>query len=530
MTPLPSRRALLRGAPTQAPAGDRPPWMPEVITRRTAPWSPPAPPVEPPTPPPPPPSSGTTRAQALHLARRATWGATPRLVADIRAVGAQAWVDAQLDPARIPLTADERTVLAEYPRLSMSVAAVRERYGSDTGDLGTDSIHAYTARAIWSERQLFEVMADFWTNHLVVTAPWGPAWDSVHRFQEDVVRRHALGRYADLLVAAVTHPALLKQLDNTSSTRWSPNENLGRELLELHTVGVEAGYTEADVRHSTLVLTGLTTHRTTGEAAYEPDWHHTGRLTVLDWTHANTAADGSAVVRDYLLHLARHPRTARRIATKLAVRFVGDTPPAALVDRLAAAYLAADTRTAPVLRTLFASEEFAGAGGTKTKRPFENAVSTARVLGIRPGPANRRWFDEVLWLSSLAGHKPMGWPAPNGYPDVAAAWAGAGATLGVWNLHMQQGWQSTRTDDPWVTVPPFRGLLPAALPATHGEYVDALASRLLVGPLSTAKRAAVCAFLDRTPASPLRATDAAVGWRLPYVVALLLDTPEFATR
>ncbi|HYN67073.1 MAG TPA: DUF1800 domain-containing protein [Ornithinibacter sp.] len=477
-------------------------------------------------------AAAATVPAALHLARRASWGATPALVAEIGKVGVTAWIDAQLDPlAKVPDTTVDALVAAQWPRLKLKTWEVHDQYWpNSTGDLGTDVIESYVARALWSRRQLLEVMVDVWTNHLVVTAPWGEAWDAVHRFHVDVVRKHALGRYADMLVAAAKHPAMLAQLDNESSTKRAPNENFGREVLELHTVGVDGGYLESDIRRSALALTGMSTDEESGEYLYRPIRHHRGRLTVLGWAHANDSAYGEGVGVEYLTYLARHPRTARRIATKLAVRFVSDTPPAALVDRLAKVYLAQDTRIAPVLKALLTSAEFAASAGQKTKRPLENMISTARTLGAAPGPDTKAWLGDLIWSARTAGQAPMAWPAPNGYPDVAAAWAGSGATLGVWNWHMSQGWTATQTTNLRITYPALRSLLPTTLPATYGAFVDALATRLLHAPLPAAKRDAVCAFLDQTAAAPLRSTDAAVGWRLPYVVALVLDTPEFATR
>ena len=474
----------------------------------------------------------TSAAAALHLARRASWGATPALVDEIVRVGATAWVDAQLDPlAKVPDAGLDKLLAAQWPRLALKTWEVHDQYWPDsTGDLGADLIESYVARAVWSRRHLLEVMVDFWTNHLVVTAPWGEAWDSAHRFHLDVVRKYALGRYADMLVAAAKHPAMLAQLDNESSTKRAPNENFGREVLELHTVGVDGGYLESDIRRSALALTGMSTDSESGEYLYRPIRHHRGKLTVLGWADANDSAYGEGVGVAYLTYLARHPSTARRIATKLAVRFVSDSPPAALVDRLAAVYLAQDTRIAPVLKALLTSAEFAASAGQKTKRPLENMVSTARTLGVAPGPDTKGWLNDLIWSARTAGQAPMAWPAPNGYPDVAGAWAGAGAILGVWNWHMSQGWTATQTTNLKVTYPTLRSLLPATLPTTHGGLVDALATRLLHGPLPAATRDAVCAFLDKTAAAPLRSTDAAVGWRLPYVVALVLDTPEFATR
>jgi uncharacterized protein (DUF1800 family) len=483
-----------------------------------------------PSPSPTTPATPTSASHALHLARRASFGATPELVAEIRSVGSTAWIDAQLSPSTVADTAMDSLAASLWPVLDLPIWGVHDTYYPDsTGDLGYAAIEATVGRAIWSRRQLLEVMVEFWTNHLVVTAPWAESWDSVHRYQADVIRKYALGRYADMLVASAKHPAMLAQLDNASSSKRAPNENYGREVLELHTVGVDGGYLESDIRRSALALTGMSSDRESGEYYYRQIRHHVGALSIMGWSHANTSAYGEGVGEAYLTYLARHPKTARRLATKLAVRFVADTPPPTLVDRLAQVYLDNDTRIAPVLRALLTSAEFAASTGQKTKRPLEDMVSTARILGVTPGSNTRGWLSDLVWYARNAGQAPMAWPAPNGYPDVAAAWAGTGATLGRWNWHMAQGWMSTDTAAK-ATYPAFRTLLPATLPTTYGALVDALATRLLFAPLATAKRDAVCAFLDKTAATALKPTDAVLGWRLPYVVALVLDTPEFATR
>ena len=480
-------------------------------------------------------STTTTAAAAspaLHLARRASWGATPALVAEITAQGATAWLDAQLNPLQsVPDTAMDTLVTTQWPILNSRIWGVRDKYyPNSSGDAGYATIQAYLARAIWSKRQLLEVMVDFWTNHLVVTGPWGDSWDSLHRYQVDVIRRNALGRYADMLVAAAKHPAMLQQLDNAYSTKRAPNENFGRELLELHTVGVDGGYLESDIRRSSLVLTGMGIDFETGEYLWRDMRHHRGKLALLGWSNDNASPAGWPVVESYLTHLARHPKTARRMATKLAVRFVSDTPPTTLVDRLAQVYLANDTAIAPVLRALFTSAEFAASAGQKTKRPLENIVSTVRVLSAAPGADVPTWLNDLHWMAQNAGQAAMGWPAPNGYPDVAAAWSGAGTTLATWNFHMNQAWTASDPNTTKVRYPALRSLLPATAPTTYGAYVDALSKRLIQVPLPSAKRDAVCAFLDKTATSTLSGTDAALGWRLPYVVALILDSPEFATR
>ena len=143
---------------------------------------------------------------------------------------------------------------------------------------------AAIARAFWSRRQLLEILVDVFSNLLAVTCPSSEVWDNRHRYDAEVIRRHALGRYDDLLVTAVTHPSMLTYLSNATSSKVDPNENLGREVLELHTVGTDAGYTERDVRTSALILTGLSVDWHTGEARYRTGYHHVGPVRVLDFS------------------------------------------------------------------------------------------------------------------------------------------------------------------------------------------------------------------------------------------------------
>jgi hypothetical protein len=237
----------------------------------------------------------------------------------------------------------------------------------------------------------------------------------------------------------------------------------------------------------------------------------------------------------YLQYLARHPATAGSIARKLAVRFVSDNPPAALVARLQEIYLANDTAIVPVLRALFASAEFAGSAGSvgqKVRRPYEDVVATVRILGLQP---DAKGIEGIKALHSTLigmGHSPMAWGTPDGYPDVAAAWQSAAASLARWNAHLNiisRAWPKT------LTGPSVKTLVPKRLPATHGEMLDVLARSLLQQALPAASKTAICTFLSDKythvkPATPLTAKSALVGWRLPYVVAILLDTPAFALR
>jgi uncharacterized protein (DUF1800 family) len=205
-----------------------------------------------------------------------------------------------------------------------------------------------------------------------------------------VIRAHALGKFSDMLRASAKHPAMLTYLNNAESTKDNPNENYGRELLELHTVGLDAGYTEDEMRTSALILTGLGVHWydevDDGTFHYDAENHYTGSVKVLGWSSKNaSASNGLTVALDYVDYLAHHPSTARRISTKLCQRFVSDTPPAALVDEMAATYRHNDTAIAPVLRVLFNSNAFHAAKGQKVLRPMQDVISTLRILGIEPG-------------------------------------------------------------------------------------------------------------------------------------------------
>ena len=462
----------------------------------------------------------------LHLLRRATFGPTPASLARARRLGAAAWLDEQLRPSAMDDATCTR-VVRRFVGLRDPIWKVRERSSFGSWDQMFNLQRATIVRAAWSNRQLLEVMVELWSNHLNMTCPASDVWDSRAHVDEFVIRPHALGTFSDLLVATTTHPCMLRYLDNASSTKRAPNENLGRELLELHTVGI-GQYSEADVLNSSRILTGLSTSSDTGEFLYKPQDHWVGPVRVLGFRHANpTSTGGRDVTVAYLRYLAMHPATARSIAWKLARRFVSDAPPAVLVDRLARTYLAHRTAIAPVLRELFASREFAASAGHKVKRPLEDLISTLRILGISPDVSGVKGLTALGWMAGSVGQAPLAYHPPTGYPDVAAAWQSTGGTLQRWNMHLglvNNWWpKELRTPQP-------RTLLPARLPATHGALVDALAMRLVFRPLGSAHRAAVLTFLEVGAGTVLTPTSPAVTWRLATAAALILDSPYFQLR
>ena len=239
-------------------------------------------------------------------------------------------------------------------------------------------------------------------------------------------------------------------LDNAVSTKDAPNENLGRELLELHTVGVEAGYTEDDVKASSRMLTGYRVDTWWPEfrSFYDPRVHATGTIKVLDFEHPNTDADGRAATKAYLRHLAHHPATARRIARRLCVKFVSDNPSAGLVAHVAAAYRRSGTKIRPTLLALVDHPEFAASAGAKVRMPAEDYIASVRALrvGLRPPRDEQSFVNAMYWQYVGFGQAPYEWPAPNGFPEVGAAWTSAGRLLNGMGHHVNlaAGWWPTQ--------------------------------------------------------------------------------------
>lgn len=468
-----------------------------------------------------------TNDQDLHLLRRATYGPTRAGLAELRRIGRPAWLERQLRPSSIDDRACDQLIASRFPRLawSMDKAWNDLDFGWDLMfDVGVSTV----ARAVWSERQLFETMVDFWSNHLNVSNPSDNGWYCRHDYDRTVIRRHALGRFSDMLLASAEHPAMLLYLNNAESSKEDPNENYGRELLELHSVGVDAGYGEDGMWNSTLIMTGFGIDWDTGRFRFSTDDHHTGRVKVLGFSARNRSAkQGRELGRAYVRYLARHPATARHLARKLCLRFVSDDPPPALVDALAATYLRNGTAIVPVLRALFASSAFRDAVGAKVRRPFQDLTATLRILGMGPDASGTEGLQGLYWMIEGFGDLPLAWPQPDGYPDHADAWRSAGGTLNRWNMHMSLAahwWPSS------LSLPPLERMLPEPLPKTHGSLVDALAKRLLFRTMSKAHRDAVLGFLGVNANTPLSADSEAVTWRLSSVVALILDSPYFQVR
>jgi len=323
---------------------------------------------------------------------------------------------------------------------------------------------AKLTRATYSERQLDEVLADFWFNHFNVFAGKGEDVWMLTAYERDAIRPHVLGKFKDLVNATSKSPAMLFYLDNWLSAdpraaerlsaqramrrgpfgfpvarpqnaqlqRRGLNENYGRELMELHTLGVDGGYTQKDVTEVARCFTGWTLRepRRNPEFQFEDRLHDPDAKVVLGKTiHAGGMRDGEAVID----MLVRHPSTAKFISTKLARRFVSDNPPPALVDHMAKTFLSSDGDIRAVLHTMIYSPEFWSreAYRAKIKTPFEVVVSAARAVGADVSTP----LPLVMWVGRI-GEPLYQCQPPTGYSDKAENWVNTGALLNRLNFSL----------------------------------------------------------------------------------------------
>lgn len=466
-----------------------------------------------------------------HLVGRFSYGVTPALAAQVkRQGGAAAWFEWQLSPSSIDDDATD-DYLTWWDGLSREPADLdqRQRTGIEGGwEVMLDYERWVLMRRMTSRRQLLEVLTEFWENHFNVPANGDAAF--VHRKKYGAaICTGALGRFEDLLHTAVTHPAMLIYLDNAVSTAAHPNENLGRELLELHTVG-RGKYDEDDVKNSARILTGWAVDMwDTWEASYQVGDHWRGAVKVMGFSDPNSAADGRAVTRRYLTYLAHHPATAQRIARKLATKFVRDDPPQSLVDRLAEVYLAHDTAIVPVLRALVASSAFALAVGAKVRDPGEDLVATYRALAVRidKPDTERDAANQMLWQANSMGTMPFAWPRPDGQPIDNESWSSPSRLLASMGTHygMCGSWWPTdgityHSRTSWVPSYPLRFDL----------LVDHLSQRILHRRSTPHLLKACCAAVGLTPDEKITRDHGLVKWDMPRLLTTFLDSPAFLTR
>ena len=502
------------------------------------------------------------RDSAVHALNRLAWGPRPGEADRVAAIGVMAWIERQLVPERIPddtLRVRERafTILrvdgddlarrfvaarreqvtrrraasgaTEPPREPGTEAAALRRVGAETQQLAV-------VRAVLSERQLYEVLVDFWTNHFNVFYAKGADRYLLPAHIEETIRPHALGRFEDLLIATARSPAMLFYLDNAQSvapgTRpptppWAGrrltaeqremvaqrmprglNENYARELLELHTLGVDGGYTQDDIVAVARILTGWGIERPQLGAGFTfREWaHDRGEKVVLGerFPPGQGMDEGIRLLR----MLARHPATMHHLSRKLCARFVADDPPDGCVDAAVAAWRADDGDVGAVVRAIVRAPDFwaPAARRAKVKSPLEFVVSAVRATGAAP--------DSTLRLAQLVGRlgQPLYLqPAPTGWPEAQAEWVNAGALLARMNAAVALA--AGRLPGAAIDL---QAVLPHA--ADHARFVDLVNERLLAGSMSDRTRAVILDQL-REMTDPLQARALAVG--------LAIGGPEF---
>jgi uncharacterized protein (DUF1800 family) len=499
----------------------------------------------------------TADQQVLQALNRLTFGPRPGDVTRVRQMGVDRWIAEQLSPERIPDRETERYV-ARFPSYSQPINTLQVQYPSRMKVLNArrniapgqpavpmtrdDSVAVQTAeraagrlvadiqmlrvgRALITDRQLQEVMVDFWENHFTVYDRKGQQMRYyLAAYDREAIRPYALGKFRDLLGAVAHSPAMLFYLDNWESVADSTeptlvarpirrfpqsgprrfaanvnpaappvprrparglNENYGRELLELHTLGVDGGYTQQDVINVARALTGWSIERPQeirdGDAGFvfRPAFHDAGSKVVLG--HALPPGRGTEDGEDVLDIVARHPSTARFIATKLCRRFVSDSPSPALVAKAAATFTRSNGDIRQVLWTILTSPEFfsRAAYRTKVKSPFEVVVSALRAVNAEPDTTPR-----TTQLIARMGEPIFGHQAPNGYPETGESWMNTGAILNRINfgLTVAANRVSGASLDHWPAAP-------ALMAAPRGEQVDAVINEILGGSVSPDTRA-----------------------------------------
>ena len=399
--------------------------------------------------------------QVRHVLDRLAFGPRPGDVDRVRAMGVDAWISRQLHPERIPDDSADRIAASLTAPFVSPADVVRGVAGSGRGDstsrrllrqryaeVGRAVQAARIARAVGSERQLQEMLVDLWANHFSVFGGKGPVRLYLAQYEDESIRPHVLGKFRDLLGAVAHSPAMLFYLDNWQSVadslhptlatlsprRRGPirrpprlrglNENYARELLELHTLGVDGGYTQHDVIEVARAFTGwsIAAPRDGGGFVFRPALHDAGEKHVLG--HTIAAGGGEQDGERVLDILARHPATARMVATTLARRLVGDEPPASVIDRAAATYMKTDGDLREVVRTIVTSPEFFSRAPyhAKVKSPLELVVSALRAAGM-PADTTPRAARVVAQL----GEPVYGHQTPDGWPERSSEWLSAGA-------------------------------------------------------------------------------------------------------
>lgn len=397
------------------------------------------------------------RRQDMLWLQRVTFGIDSASVAELHRLGRERYLNRQLEgrePLPAPVAAelaalesthlDPARAIAEVNAARKAInampdgpdkAAARKALNERGNRLAYEAVRSEILRAIYSPDQLEEEMVWFWLNHFSVHQGKANLRWLVADYADRAVRPHALGRFKDLVLATLEHPAMLAYLDNNQNAAGHVNENYARELMELHTLGVDAGYTQRDVQQLALVLTGsginagdpprlrpelAKLYRREGAFEFNPARHDFSTKVVLGHT---IQGRGFAEVDEAVTWIVAQPACAHFISRELATYFVADDPPPRLVDRMAKTFERTGGDIAAVLREMLLSPELDSALGGKFKDPTRFVVSAVRFAYDGRTITNTR--PVLNWLNGL-GETPFGRATPDGYPLTETAWASSG--------------------------------------------------------------------------------------------------------
>lgn len=361
-------------------------------------------------------------------------------------------------------------------------------------------------RQLYSKRQLYEVMVEFWSDHFNIFIEKGNGFFLKTVDDREVIRKHALGSFRDLVWASAHSPAMLIYLDNQANEQSHPNENYARELMELHTLGVDGGYSQQDVMELARCLTGwnVKEHFWLGEFVFKEDLHDTGEKKVLGLT---IQPSGQSEAEQVIEQLDTHPSTARFICTKLARRFIADEPPQALIEKSAQTFLDTQGDIKAVLRVILL--EGLPLAQPKYKRPANFMLSALRMLNAETDAAGLH--DYLLRMGQLY----FNWPTPDGYPDRSAAWQGN--LMPRWQFAFEFIRNEIKNTKHNLTA-----LLDVSSTGMLQDDVDALTSLLLGAPLERVVRDELIASVRSAGATPAET--------LQIIAASLIASPAFQWR
>ncbi|MFN8527869.1 MAG: DUF1800 domain-containing protein [Anaerolineae bacterium] len=458
--------------------------------------------------------------EVYHLVNRITWGVRSEMLAHAREIGYEAFLDEQLAPETIDDSAMD-AILATMPVQSMNRHDLHALIGGN-GRAWQALIVGMVQRAVHSERQLYERVVEFWLDHFNISSE--ELAPDILLYNREVVRRYALGNFRDLMMRTTSSPAMLVYLDNYINVAEHPNENYARELLELHTLGVDGGYTEKDVREIARAFTGWTTSDAIPDGfIFDSSQHDTAEKYVLGHTlpEGRGIEDGLHV----LSILNEHPSTARFLCTKLIRRFVSDVPPESLIDSAAQVWIDNAGEIRPVLRHIFTSSEFRASANQKLRRPLEYFIAAMRATGTE--------FTEFWGMAALLedlAQVPYGWVPPDGYPDVAGAWMNTGGLLARWNTAVMLTHEATSD----INYNTLRSHLYDQIvwPKTVGEMVDAVADAVFGDHniLSAEVRSVYIAFASDDQGEETAVTNHMMATKYATLFGLMLSSPQFQWR